>query len=58
MVFEEISYATLFGLPVILWLGIIILILLLAVASIGYLLNRGNKKVKFSWHKYFALIFS
>lgn len=51
---EEISYATVLGFPVIFWLGLTTLILLLTVASIGYLIHHGNRTLKFSYHKYLA----
>ena len=51
---EEISYAIIFGKPVIFWLGVTTLAILIIVASFGYLIHHGNRHVKFSYHKYLA----
>jgi len=51
---EEISYALLFGKPVIFWLGLTTFILLLTTLSIGYSIHHNLFNINFKWHKRFA----
>jgi hypothetical protein len=46
--FREISYALIFGRPLIMYLGLLTLLSLLTTATVGYLVHKG--KVPFKWH--------
>jgi hypothetical protein len=53
-IFADIAYYNIFGIPLLVYGGIITVILLLCTAVIGWLVMNG--KVKFSWHKALAII--
>ncbi|MFH0834930.1 MAG: hypothetical protein V1881_01155 [Candidatus Micrarchaeota archaeon] len=52
--FREISYAPLFGKPLILWMGVLVLLCLLTTATLGYFVLKG--RVKFETHKRAAFV--
>jgi hypothetical protein len=52
--FQEISYAPIFGRPLIMYLGIITFSSFLFTASIAILNFRGIRKIPFLWHPRFA----
>ena len=54
--FSEITYYPVFGLPLIVYGGILTLISLLTTAGIMYLNNRKITKIPFQWHHRMALI--
>jgi hypothetical protein len=54
--FQEISYAPIFGKPLIMYLGIITLSSFLFTASIAILNFRGIQKIPFLWHPRFAAL--
>jgi len=54
--FEEISYAPIFGFPVIMYLGIITFASFLLTAAIGILNFRGVLWIPFRWHPRFAAL--
>ena len=47
---QEISYALIFGKPLIMYLGIITLTAFLVTASIAILNRRGIHRIPFRWH--------
>jgi hypothetical protein len=53
---EEITYFPIFGLPFIVYLGIITLFIFLFAAMIASLTKRGINKVNFKWHSRLAKI--
>ncbi|MDD5181789.1 MAG: hypothetical protein PHC66_01300 [Candidatus Nanoarchaeia archaeon] len=56
---QNISYFMIFGKPLIMYLGILVLLLFLTTASLGYMIFKGIKlngvPVKLNWHKAFAI---
>jgi len=54
--FQEITYAPVFGKPLIMYLGIITLASFLFTASIAILNFRGIRKIPFVWHPRFAAL--
>lgn len=54
--FQEITYAPVFGKPLILYLGVTTLSSFLITASIGILNFRGIQKIPFVWHPRFAAL--
>ncbi|MEK6972623.1 MAG: hypothetical protein AABW72_01100 [archaeon] len=52
--FEDISYMPIFGIPLIVYLGILTLTSFAITACLGMLVLRG--KVKFKYHKLMAII--
>ena len=48
--FQEISYALIFGKPVIMYLGIATLLSFLVTASIAVMNLRGIRIIRFVWH--------
>ncbi|MFH1722683.1 MAG: hypothetical protein ABH950_08790 [Candidatus Altiarchaeota archaeon] len=56
MVFAEIAYTEVLGLPVIVWGGIISLLMLSVAFLSGYLNARGNHIIPFKYHKPLAVI--
>ena len=54
MVFNEIAYYPIAGIPLLVYLGMITLILLITTATLGLLVYRG--KVKFVFHKLSAIL--
>jgi len=54
MGFSDIAYYNVFGIPLLVYGGMLTLILLLATATAGWLVMKG--KVKFSFHKILAII--
>ncbi len=47
--FTEISYALIFGRPVIMYLGLLTLLSLLTTATLGYLVHHGRAPFKWHW---------
>jgi len=45
-----------FGKPLYIWGGVIAIVLLLVVFTIGYLLNAGKISIDLKWHKYLAYL--
>jgi hypothetical protein len=54
--FQEITYALIFGKPLIMYLGIVTLLLFFLTASIAILNRRGIHTVPFRWHPRCAMI--
>jgi hypothetical protein len=54
--FQEITYAPIFGKPLIMYLGILTLSSFLFTASIAILNFRGIRKLPFVWHPRFAAL--
>jgi hypothetical protein len=48
--FEDISYALIFGKPVILYLGILTLAMLLFTATVAIANRKGIRTIPFVWH--------
>ena len=48
--FQEISYAIIFGKPLIMYLGIFTLLSILTTASVGFMNMRGVTIIPFVWH--------
>lgn len=53
---QEFSYYLIFGLPFILYLGIIVLLMLFFTSLIAYLRKKGKTKISVQWHYRFAYI--
>jgi uncharacterized membrane protein len=53
---QEISYYLIFGLPFILYLGIIVILMLFITSLIAYLRKKGKTKISVQWHYRFAYI--
>ena len=55
---QNISYFMIFGKPLIMYLGILVLLLFLKTATFGIMIQKGikifGKPVKLSWHKIVA----
>jgi hypothetical protein len=51
---ENLTYYSLFGKPLIMYLGILVLISLISTAALGAMVLKG--KVKFEYHKTLAVI--
>jgi hypothetical protein len=49
----QLAYYNLGGLPLLIYFGIVSLLLLITTGLFGFLVLKG--KVKFSWHKWFAI---
>jgi hypothetical protein len=54
--FQEITYAPVFGKPLILYLGILTLTAFLVTASIAILNRRGIHTIPFKWHPRCAVL--
>ncbi len=54
--FEDLSYALIGGLPVIVYLGVLTLILAVIAMSIGGLHIRRKIKLSVKWHFWFAYL--
>jgi len=54
--FQDITYALIFGKPLIMYLGIITLLLFLLTAAIALLNLRGQHIIPFRWHPRCAAI--
>ena len=52
----ELSYYLIFGLPLILYLGIIVILMLLFTALIAILRRKGKTKISVKWHYRLAYI--
>jgi phosphatidylglycerophosphate synthase len=52
---ENITYALIFGKPVILYLGIITLLSFLVTASIAVMALKGIRTIPFKWHPRLAV---
>ena len=53
--FENITYAPIFGKPLILYLGIVTLISFLVTASIAVMTLKGIRTIPFKWHPRLAV---
>jgi hypothetical protein len=53
---QEFSYYLIFGLPFILYLGIIVIIMLFFTGFIAFLRRRGMTKISVQWHYKLAYI--
>jgi len=53
--FQDITYALIFGKPLIMYLGIFTLLSFLATASIGVLNMKGITTIPFVWHPRLAV---
>ena len=53
---ENISYYTIFGKPLLLYLGVLTYLSFLLTASISYMNLRGIRVIPFKWHKRMAII--
>ena len=51
----QISYYLIFGRPLIMYMGILVLLCFLTTATLGYLIHHG-KAINFKWHKRMAAI--
>jgi dolichyl-phosphate-mannose--protein O-mannosyl transferase len=54
--FQEITYASIFGKPLIMYLGIITILLFVLTAAIALLNRRGIHTIPFKWHPRCAII--
>ena len=54
--FQEISYAPIFGKPLIFYLGIATILLFFFAAAIAILNRRGIHTIPFAWHPRCAMI--
>jgi hypothetical protein len=54
--FQNISYALIFGKPLILYLGVLTLLAFLFTASIAVLNFKGIRTIPFKWHPRFAAL--
>jgi hypothetical protein len=52
---QEISYYMIFGKPLMMYLGLLVLVCFLTTATIGLLLFRGSTKVNINMHKAMAI---
>lgn len=48
--FQDISYALIFGKPLILYLGVLTLLAFLFTAAIAVLNSKGVRTIPFEWH--------
>jgi hypothetical protein len=46
----HIAYYQIAGYPLIMWLGVVLLLLLLATAAIGAMNRRGMRRIPIRWH--------
>jgi len=53
---QEFSYYLIFGLPLILYLGIIVIIFLFLTSLIAFLRKKGKTKISVQWHYWLAYI--
>jgi hypothetical protein len=53
--FEAITYAPIFGKPLIMYLGILTLLSFLATATVGALNMKGITTIPFKWHPRLAV---
>jgi len=53
--FQNITYAPVFGYPLIMYLGIATLLSFLITGSIGFLNFKGIHTIPFKWHPRFAV---
>lgn len=53
---QEISYYLIFGLPFILYLGIIVIIMLFFTGFLAFLRRKGKTKISVQWHYRLAYI--
>lgn len=53
---RQIAYYPIFGLPLVLYLGVLALLSLLTTATIGYLIRERRVPIPFIWHKRFAAL--
>ena len=56
MVLNKISYLPIFGKPLIMYAGIIVLLSFLFTALIAIMNKKGNGKIPFKWHPIMAKI--
>jgi len=54
--FYEIAYFSIFGLPLIMYMGVITLLLVLTVAGVPVLNRRGDHRIPIYWHRRLAII--
>jgi uncharacterized metal-binding protein len=54
--FQEISYYLIGGIPLVVYLGIIVFILFILTALIAVLRKKGKTKVSVQWHYRFAFL--
>jgi len=54
--FQEFSYFLIYGLPFILYLGVIVIIMLFLTSLIAFLRKKGKTKISVQWHYRFAYI--
>jgi hypothetical protein len=54
--FQDITYALIFGKPLIMYLGILTLLSFLATASVGVLNMKGITTIPFVWHPRLAVL--
>ncbi len=53
---QDLSYYLLFGLPFILYLGVVVILLLFFTALIAFLRKKGKTKISVQWHYRLAYI--
>ena len=54
--FQEFSYYLIFGLPIILYLGIVVILMLFFTSIIAFLRRKGKTKIPVQWHYRLAYI--
>jgi hypothetical protein len=54
--FQDISYALIFGKPVILYLGVLTLLAFIFTAAIAVLNSKGIRIIPFKWHPLCAAV--
>ncbi|MDO9034047.1 MAG: hypothetical protein Q7U51_02445 [Methanoregula sp.] len=54
--FQDISYALIFGKPFILYLGVLTLLAFIFTAAIALLNSKGIRIIPFKWHPHCAVI--
>jgi ABC-type proline/glycine betaine transport system permease subunit len=55
-ILSTIARTPIFGIPVIMVLGIITLISVITTATIGFMVFKGTKKIPFRWHIRLAIL--
>lgn len=53
---QEFSYYLIFGLPLILYLGVVVILLLFFTALIAFLRRKGKTKISVQWHYRLAYV--
>jgi len=53
---QDLSYYLIFGLPFILYLGVVVILLLLFTSLIAFLRRKGKTKISVQWHYRLAYI--